>query len=608
MKKQRFIPACVTFLGGLLATTSISHAAEKDVDLLNMSLSQLSNVSVTSVSKKSEKASQAPAAIYVITQEDIHRSGATSIPEALRMVPGIQVAQAGSNQWAITSRGHNDQFANKLLVLMDGRTLYTPLFSGVYWDVQDTMLEDIERIEVIRGPGATLWGANAVNGVINIITKKAADSSGGIVNAGYGNHERGFVSGRYGGSLNEKTHYRGYAKFMRKDELEAVTGGDANDAWRQGRGGFRVDYEHSDRDDFTFQGDIYRGSSDFPITTPSLAFPFAQSISDQEDVSGANILTRWNRKLSENGNMSLQVYYDNASRSNAVLENSVHTFDVDFQHAFTPHQRHELVWGGGYRLVKDSIEDTIIVNFNPDNTNDNTFSAFVQDKVALSADELYLTLGSKFEHNDYTGFEYQPSAKLTWLLNDKQTLWTSVSRAVRTPNRGNSDAILSVLTVPTGNPLLPAGFVSSVGNTELDSEELIAYEIGYKIQPKENLSIDISAFYNDYDKEFAGALGAPFLNVYNGLPYVIVPIGTENLGEPDSQGVELAVNWKVMDNWQLAAGYNYLNFDFNAVGAGFSFGGKSPRHQFNAMLITTVILQHSAAMPLMLLEAFQVKG
>ena len=565
----------------LFTATSIPVYADDDLDLLNLSLDKLANISVTSVSKKAEKASQAPAAIYVVTQEDIKRSGATSIPEALRMVPGIQVAQAGSSQWAITSRGNNDQFSNKLLVLMDGRTLYTPMFSGVYWDVQDTMLDDIERIEVIRGPGATLWGANAVNGVINIITKNAKDTVGGIVNVGTGTLEHGFVNGRYGSKVGENLYYRAYGKGFARDEIDH-TGSGSGDAWKQGRAGFRMDYDKSAKENFTFQGDTYVGSNGLPITTPTLTAPFQQSLADDDQVSGANLLGRWNHIGENNSNTSLQLYYDYTNRENSVIEDTQNTFDADFQHSFTPFERNEMVWGLGYRLVAGDVRDSILINFVPDNRNDILFSAFVQDKIAVVPESLFLTLGSKFEHNDYSGFEYQPSAKLSWIVNDRQTVWASVARAVRTNNRANSDAIVSVAAVPTGIPAFPVGLAGSVGNPNLSSEELVAYEIGYKIQPRDYLSFDISGFYHDYDKHLASFLGTPFVNTFNGVPYLVLPIENGNLSQPRSQGIEIAANWEVSNDWKLAAGYSYLNFDYNNTSSvGFTFGGKSPRHQFN---------------------------
>jgi iron complex outermembrane receptor protein len=574
-----------TIASVLLLTTVFpvgTFAAEEEVDLFNMPLDQLSNLSVTSVSKKSEKASQAPAAIYVITHEDIKHSGMTSIPELLRMVPGIQVAQAGSHQWAITSRGNNSQFANKLLVLMDGRTLYTPLNSGVYWDVQDMVLDDIERIEVIRGPGATLWGANAVNGVINIISKSTKDTKGGLVNAGYGSIEKGFLDARYGGNINDSTAYRIYGKGLKRDEFEKPNGQDANDEWHNTQAGFRLDSAISEKSNLTFQGDIYNGRADFPVTVPSLSSPFSKSFLDEEKMLGGNLLGRWNYAQSEASDMTLQVYYDYTKRDNSILKDERNTYDIDFQHAWKINDRNDFVWGLGYRLISDSISNTLLFQANPDSRSDQILSAFVQDKFAIVPDKLFLTLGSKFENNDYTGFEFQPSGRLSYLVTDRQTVWGSVSRALRNNNRANSDAVLTVAAAPTGIPAFPVGLAGSKGNTNLDSERLIAYEIGYKIQPKDNLSFDVSAFYNDYDDIFANYFGTPYFNTFGGTTYPVVPLEIGNLAYQTSTGYEAAANWEVNNDWKLAASYNYLNFDFtNPTKIGFTVQGRSPRHQFN---------------------------
>jgi len=292
------------------------------------------NVEVTSVSRRAEKLSVAPAAISVITAEELRRSGATSIPEALRLVPGMEVARVDAHNWAISARGFNDLFANKLLVLMDGRSVYTPLFSGVYWDVQDTLLEDIERIEVIRGPGATLWGANAVNGVINIITRSARDTQGLLLAGGGGTEEQGFAAVRYGGKLGDNAYYRVYAKYFNRDDQVLPDGNDSNDRWNMARGGFRIDWDASPENHFTLQSDLYSGRLNQTYFLPAPNPPYAQTNQAHLNVEGGNVLGRWSHTISERSDMKLQVYFDRTVRDGPVLDEDRDTFDLDLQHHF----------------------------------------------------------------------------------------------------------------------------------------------------------------------------------------------------------------------------------------------------------------------------------
>ncbi len=582
----------------ILTTALCSHAvyAGTDIspdDLLNMSLEQLANVEVTSVSKKAEKASEAAAAIFVITQDDIRRSGATSIPEALRMAPGLNVAQSGSHAWAISSRGFNDQFANKLLVLMDGRSVYTPIFSGVFWDVQDTALADIERIEVIRGPGATLWGANAVNGVINIITKQAKDTQGGYASVSAGNYDRTADTVRYGTKLGDSGHVRAYAKYNERDEARSLTGAGAHDEWNKAQAGFRADMTANETHNVTVQGDVYRGGEDYSVNLPLSA----SAANTDEVVLGGNILARWTNKLSATSETTLQMYYDNAQRTNISRSNNsllyssnVDTFDVDMQHTWTPVSGHDVVWGGSYRLVQSEILGEPYTSFTPQSRSDNLFSAFVQDKITLAPDRLFLTLGSKFERNDYTKFEYQPSARLQWLADSNQTVWASVSRAVRTPNIANDGAQVLVTPISGG----PTVFLAQTNNSSLNSEDLIAYELGYRVQPASNVSVDATVYYNDYDNLLLGALGpvtGPFVSPVLGAYFVQTTIPV-NTGSAHAWGAELSTKWNPTEKVELAASYTLQKLKFEQVDTySYSFTGKSPEHQLNVR--STVFLPHN---------------
>lgn len=584
--------------------------ADKSVEsYLDMELTDLLSMEVTSVSKKRQRLTDTAAAVFVITQEDIRRSGVTSIPEALRMAPGIQVARMDSNKWAISSRGFNAQFANKLLVMIDGRTVYTPSFSGVYWEIQDTLLEDIDRIEVIRGPGATVWGANAVNGVINIITKQSYETEGGLLVAGGGNEEKGFASLRYGMALGEQTHGRMYVKYNERDSSFApLLDRSAGDEWQALRAGFRVDGALNAEDSWTLQGDIYDTDQNQIIrkllldprdpanNPPDPASPYlAQNVADTVDASGWNLLGRWERSLSENSTATLQIYYDHTERHEGFAGQTHDTLDVDFQHRFTPMDGHDLVWGLGYRRIDDEFDNTFNVTLKPGSQISHLFSAFVQDEIELAPETLRLTLGSKFEHNDYTSFEVQPSARLLWRPREGHTLWSSVSRAVRTPSRVEDTGSIVTGVVPAPPPpIAPPGtppLISSINGTgEYQSEELTALELGYRVQPAETLSLDLALFYNDY-RNINTFEGVDFLEIVNpgdpAGPPLRLPTRVEfaNKRDATSHGLELAVDWRLREWWRLQANYSYIELsedahsDSNDTVSGAIVGGSSPRHQ-----------------------------
>src|SRR5947209_9123363 len=366
-------------------------------DLTELPIETLLQMEVTTVSRKSEKLSQSPAAVSVITQDDIRRSGVTSIPEALRLVPGLEVARLDASQWAISARGFNDVFANKLLVLQDGRSIYTPLFSGVFWDVQGTMLEDIERIEVIRGPGATLWGANAVNGVINIITRSARDTQGLLITGGGGTEEHDFGGVRYGGKFSEHAFFRIYGTYFNRDDSALPNGDDAHDGWQLGRGGFRLDWDVSEHNLLTLQFDLYRGTLHqvFGTFDPANPINFTRVVRDEIDLAGENLLGRWSHSFSSDSDLRLQLYYDRTERNTVIFKEDRDTFDIDFQHRFPLGRRHDVIWGGGYRVTGDQVGNSPTISLTPDSRTTHLFSAFVQDEIALVPDRFRLTLGSK---------------------------------------------------------------------------------------------------------------------------------------------------------------------------------------------------------------------
>jgi iron complex outermembrane receptor protein len=578
MRSLRFCVAWCALMGGV---GSAEQPPGKPRDLTALSLEELMNIEVTSVSKKEQKLSQAAAAVYVITQEDIRRSGATSIPEALRMAPGLQVARINGSKWAISARGFNGQFANKLLVLIDGRSVYTPLFSGVYWDVQDTLLEDIDRIEVIRGPGATMWGANAVNGVINIITKAASQTQGGLVSAGGGTEERGFGGLRYGGPLGPNAHYRLYAKYSKRNHLLTESGLGASDGWDAVRGGFRMDLNLSGHDSLTLQGDLYRNQEAQRLDQVSLSPPFQHSLRDDYQPAGGNVLARW-RHSSKGSEMTLQFYHDRTRREDALLGDALATTDVDFQHRFSLAARHELLWGAGYRLTSEQISNRLTFSFSPDRRRDSLYSAFVQDEIALVEDRLRLVVGSKFEHNPFSGLEIQPTAQLAWSPHARHAAWTSVSRAVRTPSPGDQNVRINLSAWAGAGGI--TNLLALLGNRDFRSEDLLAWELGYRLQATARVSLDLASFYNSYDEVRSFRLGAPFLEQVPAPLHVLVPGYFGNQSKARSHGLEVAANWTPIGGWRWSAGYTGLALRLRHPPTGMDTSmleGDSPAHQVN---------------------------
>ena len=544
-------------------------------DYLALGLEDLMNMTVTSVSRKSQPLSDAAAAIFVITQEDIRRSGVTSIAEALRMVPGLEVARIDANKWAISSRGFNGRFASKMLVLFDGRTVYTPIFSGVFWDRQDTMLEDIDRIEVIRGPGAALWGANAVNGVINIITRQAGDTLGTQLTAGGGTQERAFGAARYGRQLGEDAALRIYGKYTNRAGLDDLSGQEAHNGWTALRGGFRLDADPDTQNSLTLQGDLYQER--LQETYVDLA-PTLETINHTTPVFGANLLSRWKHSYSDTADLALQLYYDRTDTTLAIIGEIRDTYDIDFQNRFALTADQEVVWGGGYRFTHDRITSpTPSLSVTPASQGNHLFSSFLQDNLTLVPDRLHFILGSKFEVNSYTGFEVQPNVRLIWTPNKQHTVWGAVSRAVRTPSRGEE----SVSLYQAGPA--PGVLAHLIGNDQLQAEELIAYELGYRIEPASELSADLAVFYNRYRKLSTPSVGTPVLENTPAPPHLSLPLVLGNFGRAETCGVELAADYKALSWWRLRGAYTFLRVlhtetDPGAVLAS-NLKGESPQHQ-----------------------------
>lgn len=562
-----------------------SAAAQEAVDPFALSPEQLFDATVVSVSRMPEKLGEAPAAVFVLTTEDIRRSGATSIPEALRLVPGVQVARGSTSGWAVSVRGFNGGLANKLLVLVDGRAVYDPLFSGVYWDVQDTPLEDIERIEVIRGPGATQWGANAVNGVINIITKKAGDTKGSLLSTIAGNREQPVVTMRYGGDAGARAHWRIYGKYLNRPSGDTLSGLDDNDTWEAWRGGFRVDWdENAAGDSFTFQGDLYHNTDGQLRSVPQLTPPYAITRQDDISASGGNILGRWNRAIGSEGRLTVQAYYDRTARNQITLDNSRDTFDLDAQYELPTLGRHRITTGAGYRFTEAKLIPSPIVSVARKTLDEKLFSAFLQDKITIAPERWYATLGSKIEHNDFTGFELQPSARLQWQGEDKQMAWASVSRAVRMPSELENDLHIVSGVIPPGLLRVPIS-VDLIPNTDFKSEELIAYEIGYRRQWTDRVATDLTAFYNDYDRLSTLSLQGPQVVLVPPI-HVLLPIALTNMTSAKTYGFEAVANWRATTALNFTAAYSVLHMDLDGPPANVAIAseaavGQNPQQTFN---------------------------
>ncbi|WP_419533988.1 TonB-dependent receptor plug domain-containing protein [Endozoicomonas sp.] len=572
-----------------------------DDELLDLSLEELISLDVpdvTSVSKRKQRLMDSPAAVFVITDEDIQRSGVTSIPEALRMVPGMQVARLNGNTWSISTRGFNYIFANKLLVLIDGRTVYSPLFSGVNWDVQDTMLEDIARIEVIRGPGAALWGANAVNGVINIITKHAADTQGGLLSTGFGSEEKAFAAYRYGGEISDDGYYRAFFKTFTRDGLANSDGTDANDDWKINRAGLRADWQTETGAEASVQGEVYDGTTRPPLKI----FNYYGTEDDDTIVNlnraqqGGHLIGNYKQYYSDGSNFSLRGYYDRYENYDYRVTEKRDIGDLEFQHHILPWDNHDIIWGLGYRLTKYNLSDMNNITMPQTSRTDELYSAFIQDHITLSP-TWSLALSSRFEHNDFTGYEIQPNAKVTWKAAENRTFWGSLSRAVKTPSISETEVTtrgINILTEDMFDPLLdfvsnPPYLMSISGNNNLNSESLTAFELGYREQFNNRLRLDVTAFLNKYDDILAyvdrgecyddttveniiGLDGQPTnVCVISGTtqapPFDAIlefPTTFTNGLSATAYGVEFALDWQVNDWWKLHTNFSALQIDAKA--------------------------------------------
>ncbi len=549
-------------------------------NLAQLSLEQLGDVEVTTASKEPQQVQKTSAAVFVITPDDIRRSGATCIPEALRLAPGVQVSRIDGDHWSISIRGFAGQFSKSLLVLIDGRSVYTPLYAGVYWDVQNVVLEDVERIEVIRGPGGTIWGANAVNGVINIITKSASETHGTLASLGGGTVDQGTADTRYGGSVGNDFNYRIYAMGdMRGPEFHSDN--DGFDRYRMGQMGFRTDWKSGEKDNFTVQGDIYNTESGERVSLATFSPPAETTPDDTAYASGGNILARWQHTTGERSDIQLQAYFDRTNLQDLELGETRDTFDVDFvQHALI-HSDQELTWGVGARISPSNfIQTSAGVNFLPNKQVDSIYSGFVQYELPVVRDKVSLTAGTKLEHNNFSGFDYQPSVRLLWTPTPRQSYWAAVTRAVRTPSRLDQDVDFAINITPGPPPI----FFEIQGDPKFKAEQLIGYEVGYRNQINHRLYIDLTGFYNTYrDLQNYGPLTLAEAATPP-PPHIFIVVPYANGIQGDTVGAEIAPDWKITRWWQVRGSYSFLKMNLqdqpgytDVGGLLSSYEGSSPR-------------------------------
>jgi iron complex outermembrane receptor protein len=525
---------------------------------------------VTSVSRAEEPLRGAAAAVTIVTAEDIRRSGATIVPQALRLVPGLHVARRSSSSWVVAARGFSSVNSEKLLVLSDTRSIYTPLVSGVFWDTQNYLLQDIDRIEVVRGPGATLWGANAVNGVISINTKSARDTQGLYVETSAGEEERFSVATRYGAAISDRAFYRVFGRYFDRTASHRAGGGDADD-WQTGHAGFRLDWEATASDSVTVQGDVYRG--DVGQVSPSIVagsrLPPAGPL--RALVGGGNVLSRWRRKLGTSSELQLRAYYDRTHRNDPMFTDDLDTADVDLQYR-RPLPRQELSAGLSYRLMAHRNTGKGIFALRPTTATDQLVSGFVQDQIRLSS-AIHLTVGTKLEHNDFSGGEVQPSGRISWQPTSSHSVWGAVSRAVRVPTRLERD-----IWVDTNNPSGPA-VVRLVGNREFESEKLLAVETGYRWAASRNLSVDLAAFRNRYRELASLEFGERFTEGTR----LVIPVQNENLNSGTARGVEAFLTYSPTAASRISASYSHLRMRLETAGQdlnrGLQIADATPRHQ-----------------------------
>ena len=552
-----------------------------------MSLEQLSQIEVTTPSKEPEKAFRTPAAIFIITGDDIRRSGVTSIPEALRLAPGVEVARIDSNKWSIGIRGFGSRLSRSVLVLIDGRTVYTTLLAGTYWEVQDTLLEDVDRIEVIRGPGGTIWGPNAVDGVINVITKRAKETKGALISGSAGSLDHGVLGARYGASSGDRLNYRVYGKAF--DRAPEYHWDRRNfDGWHSVQGGFRADWDRDPNNTFTLQGDIYDQRDGESVVATSYTAPYSSVLDQNARLSGGNVMARWDRNQGEGRSLELQVYYDRTNRREPNFADLRDTYDADFTQHWRLFSRNNITWGLGARFSHgDDLEVVSGLTFMPAERTDRLLTAFVQDEIPIVRNRLSLVVGTKLLNTNFTDFAPEPSARLLWTPTKTTTLWAAATHAVRTPSDAERDFFLSGFEGlgPGGIPV----FARFNANRNFRPEQMNGYELGFRQLIADNLYLDIASFFNHYHDLFSEDITGGFMVEDDPAPtHLLLPAEFGNGLKGQTKGIEIAPEWRPTDNWRLRGSYSYLHMNLEKspgsldIGSAPGIMGSSPQHQVMA--------------------------
>jgi len=600
---RRLTVPYVSLLAFAICQSSFSTnlKGQDGTNLSELSIEDLINVEVTTAAKKKQKLVETAAAVHVITREDIRRSGATSIPEALRMVPGLHVARIDGNKWSIGTRGFTGRFANSLLVMIDGRSVYTHLYSGVLWSMQDLPLDDIDRIEVIRGSGASLWGVNAVNGIINIITKPARNTQGSLFTVSGGFESPTVSTLRFGGKATDGLYYRGFIKERERYQALNVAGVGADDGLDDVRGGFRMDWERSPGESFTLDGTWLRNRNDDRVSLAVPEPPYTRVMDGQWRNQESSIRARLEKPLHDGSEIAIQTYVTKGTMANTSIgRDELLTADFDIQHHLTPHGPHDIQWGGGYRLVNDTLEDrSLSFNLDPAERTTHQYTSFIQDEIAI-AENLSLTAGSKFGYNSYSGFEIQPNVRALWSAAPSHAVWGAVSRAVRTPSRYEADVEWLVALMPAAAVLPPESPYADMllgysiqGNKNFTSEVLKAVEGGYRFKVSEMLRLDAAVFHNWYSglRSLEPENFRP--TVIQDVPVLTVPLRIHNQLHGRSYGLELLADTRMLPTWRLSANFNEVHTASIETGYGLASpalpsngtapaaGGKAPEHQLS---------------------------
>jgi iron complex outermembrane recepter protein len=582
--------------------------------LADQSLEELMNIEVVSVSKKAQRLGSTAASVFVITAEDIRRSGISVLPELLRLAPGVQVSRLSSGEWAIAIRGFNDEYSNKLLVLVDGRSVYNEFYGLVFWDTLNLPIDDIERIEVIRGPGAAMWGTNAVNGVINIINKSAKASQGGLIAGGGGSQATSTGAVRYGGEAAPGAFYRVGAQNTTYDPLQILSSASPSHGWVNHSGDFRLDWDISAKDSLLVSGGVYQSAVGAIVPAATISSPNAPPADDRITSDGGNVTARWQHVYSDTSSIEAHFSCEHMLRNDPQSKFDLDVFDYGFQQHKQAGSRNDVIWGFSGRQDSFHSTPTLALRLNPLNSSRDEVALFAEDEIALIPNKLSFIMGAQVSHTETIGYAIQPTARLLWTPTKSLSSWIAVSRAERTPSLSDRglDYYESPITIPSGSPSIPSllGVVHVMGNPSAQSETVLAYEAGQRLQAAKQISFDVSTFYNIYQHLSSLSTGAPALAFSSGIPYLEIPVSYENDRHGESYGAELSTTWNATTRWRLLGGYNWLRAETHSAPGDASVdevrtSSATPHHQWiarsNFDLTRTIqidaALYYYAAMP-----------